>query len=184
MATMRRTDYWDDRDGRAGQSRSHPDDARHRMELGALIKSAHRAQGLNRKRRSFTKQAAHGDWRYSSLQRWAEEGHMIITPVFEGLEEHIPPELATAPEGETPAEERVRIKKILIAIRKATSVTQLAMDMAMDQQYTTYSNFERRMTDFQMAAMQRAVRALGGVYRVEVAHKHNAGLLKRISPTR
>jgi hypothetical protein len=144
--SVRRHDYWDTHTGRAGQSRGHEEDAAHRREVGDLIRAAHRAQGLGQKRRSFTKPVEHADWRFSSLQRWVEEGHLTMRAVFQGLEQYIPDELSVAPEGETPAEERIRLKKILIEIRKALNLKQLEMDLRLDQQYTTYSNFERRQT--------------------------------------
>ena len=181
MVRPLRPGYWDGRDAKQGASRGHPDDEAHRRKVGEIILATHQASGSRSRHRSFSRPTQYADWRYSSLQRWARDGHLNNEFVFEGLEDLVPAELAAAPDGETPEQERERAKKILAAVRLAKGVSQLAMDVLLDQQYTVYSNFERRLTDFQVAAMQRAVRALGGVFRVELTHKHNPGMLKRIS---
>lgn len=177
---MVRARYWETRTGRAEPNRSHPDDRAHREQVRDLFRAAWRASGLQAKHWSFMNQERE-DWKASSILRWADKAHLRVTFVFDNLEQYIPEELKYSPEGETHDERLIRLKKTLGAIRKAMGVSKLEMDRRLDQQYCVYHSWESRRTDFHLSAMQRAVRALGGVFRIEIEHKHNPGILKRIT---
>lgn len=181
MPRARRADYWENREGRAKAGRGHEDDLKHRLEMRDLLRDAWRATGLRGKHWSFDSYDRQ-DWKASSVQRWAKTAHMSVRFVFEGLE--VPDEFAARPEGETDEEQRQRVKRAIRAIRLGQKVNTLEMDRRLDQQYCAYHAWEKRMTDFQLAAMQRAVRALGGVFRVEFVHDHNPGIMLRLNKKR
>jgi hypothetical protein len=178
VTNVQRSDYWPSRTGRADGSRSHPDDEAHRGKVRELLRDAGRASGLGGKHWSFESNDRR-DWKASSVQRWADAAHIDVSFVFDGLD--VPEELKEGPEGETFEEQRFRVKEVIKAIRLGQGVSMLEMDRRLGQQYCCYHAWERRATDFRLSAAQRTVRALGGVFRVELKHRHNAGLLKRIA---
>lgn len=181
MARVQRRGYWASRDGRAKSDRSHPDDEQHRLELGETLRAAWKAYGMHGRHRSFEVVGTR-DWKASSLQMWADRAHIRVRFEFDGLD--VPPELKEGPEGESFDEQRARAKAMIKSVREAQGVTGLEMDRRLDQQYCVYHQWEKRLSDFQLAAMQRAARALGGVFRVELEHRHNPGLLRRINRKR
>jgi hypothetical protein len=119
------------------------------------------------------------DWRITSLLNWAETNQFTVQFSFEGLS--VPPEFLTAPEGETKEQWIARSRAAIRAVREAAGVAQTEMDERMDQQFSVYNNWERREGSYQMAAMQRAVRALGGQFRITLEHKYNPGLSERVA---
>lgn len=160
-----------------GGMEEHFDDFAHRMELRDLFRAALRATGPHKTHYSFQSDH-HFDWRGTSIVKWADMLHYNVEWVFSGLE--VPDELKVGPPGETNAEKVARAKQSIAAVRVLREMSKLDVDRLMNQTPSVHYQWERRISDFSMATMQKVTRAFGGVFRVELTHKYNSGLIKRM----
>lgn len=163
---------------RVDPRRTHPDDLEHRNELLKFIASFRASVKMGNHKTAF--ENAGQDWRLSTLLEWAAERHIRVIPEFEGL---------VLPEGlEGPPEDAAGwiawTKQVLRAIRLSQAVSKTQMDVRLGQSRGSYNTWELRDNPYMMSAMQRAVRALGGTFRLRLEHKHNPGLMRRISGKR
>lgn len=120
------------------------------------------------------------DWRIISLLRWATSNQFNVNFAFGELE--VPEEFRMGPENETHQQWITRSRGALRTVREAAGISGTEMDRRLDQQYSVYQQWESRPGSYQITAIQRAVRALGGEFQIILTHKHNPGLLKRLRP--
>lgn len=155
----------------------HFDDFAHRMELRDLFRAALRATGPHKTHYSFQSDK-HFDWRGTSIVKWAGILHYNVEWIFDGLE--VPEELRHGRPDETDAEKVARAKLAVAAVRVSRGMSKLEVDRLMNQTPSVHYQWERRISDFSMATMQKVTRAFGGVFRVELTHKYNSGLIRRM----
>lgn len=159
------------------RQRSHPDDSAHRLEIKALVQAMRQAT-LRRGRRDPFARSTQDDARIASLLEWAHSNGFKVNFSFGALE--VPEEFRETSEEETIDEWISRSRNALRAVRVRDGYSALDMDRMLDQQYGVYRQWEVRPGPYQMTAMQRAIRALGGEFRLVFTHKTNPGLVKRL----
>lgn len=160
------------------RQRSHPDDQAHRLEIKGLVQAMRQATGRRGRRDPFDR-PGQDDIRITSILEWAQRSGFQINFSFGTLE--IPEEFREGTEGETPDEWIKRSRKALRAVRVEIGHSMVDMDRILDQQYGVYRQWEIRTGPYQVTAMQRIIRALGGEFRLVFTHKTNPGLVKRLT---
>lgn len=175
MGYWGRPGYWENRDQKADRYRSHPEDAEHRRELLKQIAAIRRSVRVGRSV-GLAKDAK--DIRINTLLSWAQASHFNVYFDFDGFE--VPASVGPQPMDD-PKALLAWAKGVVREVRLAKGIGKTDMDRMLDQQYGVHNTWELRVDGFMVSAMQRAVRALGGTFRIRLEHKHNPGLLRRMA---
>lgn len=118
------------------------------------------------------------DIRMNTLLKWADSVHFDVHFDFGDIQ--IPQSAPPRPATSDPNAIMAWAKAVLRATRLAKGIGKVDMDVLLEQQLGVYNSWELR-TGFTMTAMQRVVRALGGVFTVHLEHRHNPGLTRRLA---
>lgn len=139
-------------------------------------------QATRRKGRDPFDRPGQDDVRITSILEWAESNGFQVNFSFGALE--IPEQFREGSEAETAEEWINRSREALRAVRNEAGHSLIDMDRMLEQQYGVYRQWEVRSGSYQITAIQRVVRMLGGEFRLVFTHKTNPGLVRRLMPNK